>query len=66
HNGESGCAIGEGWPRQELYRQCLAEVESRSAVQESGRGRETLLRQASRRRRQLQQQGGLSPRDLED
>ncbi|MEY4353239.1 MAG: hypothetical protein RLZZ609_1480 [Cyanobacteriota bacterium] len=66
HNGESGCAIGEGWPRQELYRQCLAELESRSAVQELGRGRETLLRQASRRRRQLQQHGGLSPRDLED
>jgi ribosome biogenesis GTPase len=66
HNGESGCAVGEHWPRQEIYRQCLAEVESLADVQELGRGRETLLRQASRRRRQLHQRGGLSPRDLED
>lgn len=66
HNGESGCAAGENWPRHDLYRQCLAEVESLAAAQELGRGRETLLRQASRRRRQLHQRGELSPRDLED
>lgn len=66
HSGESGCAIGEDWPRHDLYRQCLAEVDALAAAQEVSRGRETLLRQASRRRRQLHQRGELSPRDLED
>lgn len=66
HSGESGCAIGEDWPRHDLYRQCLAEVEAMAAAQEVSRGRETLLRQASRRRRQLHQRGEISPRDLED
>jgi ribosome biogenesis GTPase len=66
HSGESGCAIGEGWPRHALYRQCLAEVESGAPPPGLGRSGETALRQASRRRRHLQRQGEISPPDLED
>ncbi len=66
HSGESGCAIGDGWPRHALYRQCLAEVETGAPPSGSGRSGETALRQASRRRRQLQRQGEISPPGLED
>ena len=66
HSGESGCAIGEDWPRHALYRQCLAEVETAAAPVRSGRFGETALRQASRRRRHLQRRGEISPLDPED
>lgn len=66
HSGESGCAISRGWPRQNLYSQCLAEVEANTAMVGSGRSGETALLQASRRRRHLQRQGDISPPGLED
>jgi ribosome biogenesis GTPase len=66
HSGESGCAIGQDWPRHALYRQCLAEVDTGLPPPGSGRSGETALRQASRRRRHLQRQGEISPPDLED
>ena len=66
HSGESGCAIGNAWPRQALYRQCLVEVENNAAMVGLGRAGETALRQASRRRRHLQRQGDISPPGLED
>lgn len=66
HNGEVGCVLGEDWPRHDLYRQCLLEVESMGALQATGRAKETRLRRASRRRRDLHLQGSLSPPGLED
>jgi ribosome biogenesis GTPase len=67
HDGDPGCAASTAWPRLELYRQCLAEVEARMADErDKGSTRETALREASRRRRQLHWQGALSPPDLED
>ena len=66
HSGEMGCAVGEEWPRHDLYRQCLAEVEALEPVQGLSRAGETVLRRASRRKRHLQRQGGLSHPDLED
>ena len=66
HAGEAGCAVGTDWPRQALYRQCLAEVEALAAERNAGRPRETALREDSRRRRQLHRRGAFSPPDLED
>ena len=66
HGGEAGCGVGEDWPRAQLYRLCLSEVETRGAIQGPSRAGETALRQASRGRRHPQRLGNLSPRDLED
>jgi len=66
HGGEEGCAVGDDWPRQALYRQCLAEVEALAADRGTGRARETALREDSRRRRRQHRQGEFSPPDLED
>ncbi len=66
HNGEAGCAIGQDWPRHELYQQCLAELEATAAPLGSSRSGETALRQASRRRRHLHPRGHVSLQDLED
>jgi len=66
HSGESGCAVGDNWPRHALYHQCLAEVDARAAEQAQGRSRDPALRQASSRKRQLHRRGDLSPLDLED
>jgi len=32
HQGDPGCAMAAGWDRQELYAQCLAELEARPPV----------------------------------
>ncbi len=66
HNGEAGCGLGAEWPRQELYRQCLAEVEAMASDPGAARASETALRQASRRRRELHRRGAFSRPDLED
>lgn len=66
HDGEEGCVVPADWPRQALYRQCLAEVEALAAEKGMGRARETALREASRRRRRQHRQGAFSPPDLED
>jgi ribosome biogenesis GTPase len=67
HDGDPGCVVTAPWPRMDLYRQCLAEVEALVAEERVvGRQRETVLREASRRRRQRHWQGALSPPDLED
>jgi len=67
HDGDVGCVVPASWPRLELYQQCLGEVEARLAEERGmGRPRETVLREASRRRRQRHRQGEFSPPDLED
>ncbi|MEB3324900.1 MAG: ribosome small subunit-dependent GTPase A [Cyanobacteriota bacterium] len=66
HGGEAGCAMGADWPRQALYRQCLAEVEALAPGRRMGPARETVLREASRRRRRRHLQGEITPPDLED
>ena len=66
HGGEAGCSVEAHWPRQEIYRQCLAEVEALAAGRGMGRARETALREGSRRRRRQHLQGEFSPPDLED
>lgn len=66
HGGEAGCVIGDGWPRQDLYRLCLAEVETLAADHGAVRLGETALRQASKRRRHVHRRGNLNPLDLED
>jgi ribosome biogenesis GTPase len=66
HGGEAGCAVGADWPRQALYRQCLAEVEALAAERGMGRAKDTALREDSRRRRRQHRHGVFSPPDLED
>jgi ribosome biogenesis GTPase len=66
HGGETGCAMGTDWPRQALYRQCLAQVEALAPGRRMGPPRETALREASRRRRRLHLEGEITPPDLED
>ena len=66
HGGEAGCVVGADWPRQALYRHCLAEVEALAAERGSGRARETALREDSRRRWRQHRQGDVSLPDLED
>ena len=66
HGGEAGCAMGADWPRQLMYRQCLAEVEAKAPGRRMGPPRETALREASSRRRRLHLRGEVTPPDLED
>lgn len=66
HGGEAGCAVAAEWPRQALYRHCLAELEALAAERGMGRARETVLREDSKRRRRQHRQGAFSPPDLED
>jgi ribosome biogenesis GTPase len=66
HGGEAGCAAGVDWPRQDLYRHCLAEAEALAAERGMGKARETVLREVSKRRRRQHRQGDFSPPDLED
>jgi ribosome biogenesis GTPase len=67
HRGDPGCVIEAGWDRQEIYAQCLAELEARPPARLS-RGAsqlDPLLRRGSRRtlRQQLAEEaeGDLSP-----
>jgi ribosome biogenesis GTPase len=67
HQGDPGCALEDGWDRQELYGQCLADLEARPR-QRGDRlepGLDPRLRQGSRRtgRQQLEEEseGELSP-----
>lgn len=67
HQGDPGCALEDGWDRQELYGQCLADLEARPR-QRGDRlesGLDPRLRQRSRRtgRQQLEEEseGELSP-----
>jgi ribosome biogenesis GTPase len=66
HGGEAGCVVGTDWPRHELYRHCLAEVEALAAARRAGGTKDTALREDSRRRRRLHRHGAFSPQDLED
>ncbi|MEB3334439.1 MAG: ribosome small subunit-dependent GTPase A [Cyanobacteriota bacterium] len=66
HGGEAGCAMGADWPRQGMYRQCLAEVEAKAPGRRMGPAKETALREASKRRRRLHLREEVNPPDLED
>lgn len=66
HGGEAGCVVGADWPRHELFRHCLAEVETLAAERGMGRSRDTAPREESNRRRRLHRRGALSPPGLED